>query len=132
MCDQDIIPEAIIKAAESAAFETLPALSKERYLKAYDAFEAWKKFNNVQGCSEQIMMAYFYEMSKIKKPTTLWATYSMLKSTIKVKENLDVSKFYQSSAFLKSNASGYLPKKSEVFLESEIDQFLNLASDREC
>lgn len=128
MIDENL-SEELLEAAESAAFKTLPEKSKERYLQKYEEFDAWKIRNNAIGISEKLLMAYFYTMSKNQKPTTLWATYSMMKSTIKLKHNVDISTYHQLCAFLKTNASGYRPEKANVFTESEIEQFLDQAND---
>ncbi|KAJ8979486.1 hypothetical protein NQ317_000362 [Molorchus minor] len=54
--------------------------------------------------------------SEHNKVSTLWANYSMLKSTLSLKENIDISKYLLSSSiFLKKKNIAYKPKKSLVF-----------------
>ncbi|KAJ8913759.1 hypothetical protein NQ315_002439 [Exocentrus adspersus] len=60
-------------------------------------------------------------------PRLIWAHYSMLKTMLNVKRNIDVSKFYKLSAFLKRKSEGYKPKKSE----NQIDKFLLEAPDKD-
>ncbi|CAH1380846.1 unnamed protein product, partial [Tenebrio molitor] len=37
----------------------------------------WKVRNKVQSLSENVMLAYFGDLSKEMKPSALWAIYSM-------------------------------------------------------
>ncbi|XP_044260666.1 uncharacterized protein LOC123008737 isoform X2 [Tribolium madens] len=53
----------------------------------------------------------------------------MLKTTIFVNENVDISKFLKLRAFLKRQNAGYKPKKSNTFSREGISQFLEEAPD---
>ncbi|XP_008194853.1 uncharacterized protein LOC100142506 isoform X2 [Tribolium castaneum] len=53
----------------------------------------------------------------------------MLKTTIFVNENIDISKFVKLRAFLKRQNAGYKPKKSNTFSRERINQFLEEAPD---
>ncbi|KAJ8914926.1 hypothetical protein NQ315_016080 [Exocentrus adspersus] len=71
--------------------------------------------------TENCMLAYFVEKSKtLKSPASLWSEYSMLKSTLSIKENVDISKFLKLEAFLKRKNDGYKPKRSRVFTRKEM------------
>lgn len=48
----------------------------------------------------------------------------MLKSTLAVKENIDISKYAKLHAFLKKQNVGYKAKKSKIFSRDEINTFL--------
>ncbi|KAJ3628600.1 hypothetical protein MTP99_015898 [Tenebrio molitor] len=50
---------------------------------------------------------------------------------LSVKENIDISRFHQVSAFLKQQSVGHRPKKSKVFTLEEMERFLDTASDDE-
>lgn len=67
------------------------------------------------------------EQTATKKASTLWANYSMLKSTLAVKEDVDISKFSKLIAYLKRQNSGYKPKKSAVSSREEVSKFINEA-----
>lgn len=123
--------EEINDLADSAANEVLPEKSKDRYLKVYNDFEKWKKRKKSKGISEKNVLAYFFEMSKSMKPSSLWAQYSMLKATMKVKDNIDIAKYNQISAFLKTKSSGYKPMKAKIFSEAEIKKFIVEAPDND-
>lgn len=56
----------------------------------------------------------------------------MLYSTLAIKENIDISKFFKFVPFLKQKNSGYKPKKSEVFTEEDIERFIIEPPDDEC
>ncbi|KAK0165745.1 hypothetical protein PV328_004240 [Microctonus aethiopoides] len=48
---------------------------------------------NVKKLREEVFLAYFQGKAKGLKSSTLWSTYSSLKSTIIIKNNIDLSKF---------------------------------------
>lgn len=111
-----------------AVHNLLPQKSKARYEKAYKLFKDWcasETMSNID--TESVILAYFSELGKSKKPTTLWATYSMLRTTLSVKENIDITKFAKVGAYLKKMSAGYRPKKSNIFTQSDIDRFLKEA-----
>jgi hypothetical protein len=64
--------------------------------------------------TENVLLAYLEEKSKILKPSTLWSLFSMLKATLNIKENIDVRKFPKIVPYLKNKNVGYRRKKSKV------------------
>lgn len=76
-----------------------------------------------------IMLLYFLFQSKLMKASSLWSLYSMLKSTLKINENIDISTYTKLLAFLKRQNENYLPKKSKVLSMENIKQFLNVAQN---
>ncbi|XP_031359091.1 uncharacterized protein LOC116182690 [Photinus pyralis] len=70
------------------------------------------------------MLAYFEEKQQGFSPSSLWSLYSMLKATILVKKNIDISRFPKLIAFIKRQNDGYKPKKSKVLTREEMDRFL--------
>lgn len=74
-------------------------------------------------------MAYFKQLTEKYKPSTLWAIFSMLRTTIKVKKKLDISKYFSLSAFMKVQSDGYQPKKSKVLSAEHVQKFLTEAPD---
>ena len=88
--------------------------------------------NNIvfkQYLTENVLLAYFDEMSKTKKSSTLWASYSMLRACLNIYKDLDITKFMRLRGFLKRQSEGYQPKKSKILEASQIDRFLNEAND---
>ena len=127
--NKEIIPIALHKAAEELKQSLLPDKSKKGYENGYNNFKNWCDKNGVQSnvISETVVLAYFGELAQNKKPSTLWSTYSMLRTVINIKHNCDISKFPLLMAFLKNQNIGYIPKKSNVFSMGEINKFLNTA-----
>ncbi|KAK4885438.1 hypothetical protein RN001_001709 [Aquatica leii] len=58
------------------------------------------------------------------KASSLWCLCSKLKWMLKIKENIDISQFYNVLAYIKRSNVGYKPKKSPVFSRAQLDQFL--------
>ncbi|KAJ3653101.1 hypothetical protein Zmor_019018 [Zophobas morio] len=50
---------------------------------------------------------------------------------LSVKENIDISRFHQVSAFLKQQSVRHRPKKSKVFALEEMEMFLDNPSNGE-
>lgn len=124
-------PPEMREIAEQVTDNLLPEKSKNIYMKAYLAFKNWCSTKNVFIISENVLLAYFQDYANGKKASTLWAHYSMLKSTLSLKENIDISKFFKLVAFLKRQNLHYHPKKSSVFTQDEITKFITEAPD-EC
>jgi hypothetical protein len=127
--DIDCTPPELREAAENASISLLPEKSKEIYLKAYQDFKDWCFTKGTVKVSENVLLVYFQEHSQNKKASSLWAKFSMLKSTLALKENIDVSKYFKVIAFLKRQNTSYTPKKSAVFSKKEITIFLKEAPD---
>lgn len=107
----------------------IPEKSKERYENTYNLFNSWcnKKSRKI---NEKSLLAYFViRREKLKAPGSLWAEYSMLKSTISLYNNVDISKFYTLINFLKKTNVGYRPKKANVFTKTDFTKFLLEAPD---
>lgn len=82
-----------IKAALNVTNSLLPQKSKEIYEFHYSKFMDRQKEMNVNSFFENSMLVYFREISKKLKPSTLWKTYSMLRTTINIKHDDDISKY---------------------------------------
>lgn len=115
-------PVEIIEAALKASEDLLPAKSKGRYQKVYDNYKKWKAIKKATSNSERVVLAYLNELAKSnKKPTTLWATYSMLKATLKIYDKVDIEKYV--------SVTGMLKNVSLTFTEAEMQNFLDNAPD---
>lgn len=109
--------------------DSLPETSKEKYNGAYLTFTNWTKSKDITIVTENILLAYFVELSKKLKPSSLWSIYSMLKSTLKFHDNIDIGKHLKLSAFLKRTSKGYKGKKSKVLSSDNVVKFLSEAPD---
>ncbi|KAJ8979148.1 hypothetical protein NQ317_016768 [Molorchus minor] len=95
----------------------------------HEAFHKWCRVQNVQKSTENALLVYFDEKSRVVCSSTLWAHYSMLKLVINIRENVDISKFSKLLAFLKRKNEGFKPKKLNVPTIEQVDQFLPEAPD---
>lgn len=129
--DVNFTPEELVQAVDNAELSFLPEKSREKYIKAYNLFNAWIHSKGAKTFSETIMLSYFIELSKTRQSSTLWSIFSMLKATIKTKNDIHIEKYSKLLAFLKKNSSGHKPKKSKIFTHTNIEQFLNEAPDSE-
>ncbi|XP_063544507.1 uncharacterized protein LOC134752749 isoform X1 [Cydia strobilella] len=103
--------------------------TKKIYKKSYNKFMAWRKKENISSISEKVLLTYFQDMSTKYAPSTLWAEYSMIKSTLKLYEKTDISCYVKLPQFLKQKSEGYKAKKSKTFAPSEIEKFIRKAPD---
>ncbi|CAH1375312.1 uncharacterized protein [Tenebrio molitor] len=128
--DELYVPEDIIKEARSVIENLLPRKSVSLYEKEYNIFCAWRKSRNIKGVSEEVLLSYFAEKVKKYKASTLWSCYSKLKSTLLIKEQVDISKFLSLKTFLKREYSTYTPIKSNVLEREHFNKFLEDAPDK--
>lgn len=127
--EMDCTPPELREIAKNMDDNLLPEKSKNLYMNAYKTFQTWCVGKKVKKTSENVLLAYFEEQAEAKKASTLWAIFSMLKSTIKLRENVDISRYFKLIAFLKKQNKNYVAKKSSVFTKEEIVKFLNEAPD---
>lgn len=111
---------------ESTPAHVLPALSMAKYNRVYEDF---MKFKGSAPVSEKVLLRYFNDRSEKSKPTSMWAYYSMLNSTLKSKDNINISTWTKLTDYLKKNSAGYKPVKAAVFTEEQIKKFLVDAPD---
>ncbi|CAH0552504.1 unnamed protein product [Brassicogethes aeneus] len=123
-------PPEIVDSAKAATKNLLPVKSRERYEINYDKFMKWRTSNKIQSFSENVLLAYFEQLSITMKPSTLWATYSMLKSTISINHDINIASYSKLQALLKRKSDGFKSKKSKVLNSQQINTFLKNAPDR--
>lgn len=108
---------------------TLAEKSRQSYEKQYNLFVGWLATHQITDIDENVLLNYFLEKAKIMKCSSLWAIYSMLKTTLAVNRGLDIGKFNEVAAFLKKKSVGYKPEQSKVFTKEEVYTFLSQAPD---
>jgi integrase len=126
---EDNTPPEIGNLAKEVTLNLLPSKSRIKYEKTYELFKSWCSSKKVNNVTENVLIAYMSTRSKTLAPSTLWSIYSMLKTTLNVKENLDISRFNKLTAFLKQQNVGYKPKKSKILNKDEVKTFLLTAHD---
>jgi hypothetical protein len=122
-------PAHIKEAAEMAINNSLPQKSMKRNWQEYDIFMKWAEDNDVTIYNEYVLLAYFQAKSQNLKSSTLWSIYSMLKSTLNIKQNINIENYSKLIAFLKRTKDGYVAKKSRMLEIEEIEKFINEAPD---
>lgn len=127
----ELTPPDISNIAKEITLDLLPRKSRELYEKKYEEFMKWRSEKRVHKISENVLLAYFGQKAKVMKSSSLWSTYSMLKATIKLKNDIDIKTFYKLTAFLKRESVGYKPKKSKTLSHHNISKFLLEAHDSE-
>lgn len=120
-------PPDLTEIAHSAVETLIPAKSKKIYDFAYEKFLKWSQEHNVHNYSENVLLAYFSQLSQKIKSSSLWAQYSMIKAELNLKHNVQIDKYTKLIAFLKRQSEGYKPKKSRVFTKEQFDAFLHNA-----
>lgn len=127
----EALPLEVASAAKAATLDLLPGKSRGQYENEYERFKSWCDNKNIKKTSETVLLAYFSELAKIYKSSSLWSKYSMVKAVLSVRENIDASRFSKLIAFLKRKSDGYKPKKSKIFVKEELDRFILEAPDQE-
>lgn len=119
-------PPELLAVAKDATENLLPKKSTKRYLTTYNNFLDWRDQHNTTSFSENVILAYISYLKNTKKykPTTLWATFSMLGKTIQSRHNYDISAHKKVIAFIKKENVGYKPKKSKILTQEEILKFI--------
>lgn len=123
-------PPEIGQAAKSVALNLLPEKSRSKYEKQYELFSKWCQSKGTKKISENILLVYFAEKAKVMKSSTLWSIYSMLRSTISAKNDINIKEYKKLLAFLKRQSVGQKPIKSKTLNFDEIKMFLIDASDK--
>ncbi|KAJ3666573.1 hypothetical protein Zmor_002010 [Zophobas morio] len=103
----------VLSQAAKARECLVPVKSKAAYSKVYEDFQEWRRENSVNGVDENILLAFFEDLSHKYSPNTLWPKLSMLRSMLHLREKTDVKLFDEVEAFVKNKNKGYIPKKSE-------------------
>lgn len=127
--DDEIVPQAIRDAAKQVSLNLLPEKSKRLYTAAYNTFKKWRRENGSNSFCQDVLLAYFADLSKHYSPPSCWSTYSMLKCTINSYDQVDIGRYKRLYSFLKKYASGYVSKKAAVFTSQDISKYINEAPD---
>ena len=119
-------PPELKKIADEASLNLLPEKSRKKYLVVYEKFTNWRNERKAP-TTENVLLAYFNELSTSFKPSSLWSVHSMLKSTLKINVKIDIPKFSKLLAYLKRINEGYTPTKAHILSDANIGIFLHPA-----
>ncbi|KAJ8910244.1 hypothetical protein NQ315_002568 [Exocentrus adspersus] len=123
--------DEIRSVAAAAKDSLLPSKSKHLYEETYNAYRKWCCNKKIKSTCEDSILAYFNSDLSRYKSSSLWSKYSMLRSTINLREGIDISKFPSVIPFLKRKGEGYKPKKSLILTREHICEFLIKADTKE-
>ncbi|XP_028132030.2 uncharacterized protein LOC126892541 [Diabrotica virgifera virgifera] len=121
-------PPDILEQVNITVQSLLPQKSKERYEKQYLNFKQWAKEKHIRTYSENVILGYFSILAPTLKASTLWSKYSMLRTMLQIKENVDI-KYPKVIAFLKRQNQGYKANNAKTFSREEVNKFLLDAPD---
>jgi hypothetical protein len=79
----------VLEEARAAKYQMVPTKSKLRYQKELEIFTQWQTEKRIKGKDENVMMAYF----KSVEAASARSRYSMLKNSLFVFQNVDISRF---------------------------------------
>lgn len=122
-------PPEVRELANLASMDLIPEKSKIIYERSYYKFEKYLEQNHINMISENVLLAYMAKLAENYKSSTLWSAYSMLNCMLKIRRNVDISKFMKLRAFLKKKNVGYVPKKSKTLTREQFEKFLTEAPD---
>lgn len=122
---ENLTPPEIAETANVVSLSLLPAISKRLYEKTYAEFMSWCDEKRVTRFSESVLLAYFSNIAERGLIASLWPKYSMLKSTLNLKDGIDISKFSKLIMFIKRQKVGYVPKKSKVLEKEHVHKFIS-------
>jgi hypothetical protein len=118
------LPAAVMASANDACSSLLPAKSRELYEKTYNEFETWCTEQQITNYTEPVFLAYFLNIAQRGLIASLWPKFSMLKSTLYVKKNIDIGKFNKLIMNIKRQTEGHVPKKSKVLEKEQVQKFI--------
>mgnify|MGYP005986404917 CR=1 FL=1 len=61
----------------------------------------WRIQKKIKSFSENVVLAYFAELSEKYKSSSLWFFYSMLKAVLRIAHDVDLDKYGTLRSFLK-------------------------------
>ncbi|KAJ8909670.1 hypothetical protein NQ315_008900, partial [Exocentrus adspersus] len=127
------IPAEIKQEAHEATLRLLPAKSKRVYKTEMVEFDKWRKKRGLgEGAiTEEVLLAYFFNVEKHFAASSMWTKYSMLKSMLKVHKGIDISQYGKLTSYLKVGSRKYKTKKAKILERNQIEEFLKKAPDVE-
>jgi hypothetical protein len=118
------LPAAVVASANNVYSSLLPTKSRHLYEKTYKEFDTWCIEQNITDYTEPVLLAYFLNIVQKGLIASLWPKYSMLKSTLYIKKNIDIGKFNKLIMYIKRQTEGHIPKKSKVLEKEQVLKFI--------
>ncbi|KAK4875617.1 hypothetical protein RN001_012039 [Aquatica leii] len=127
--EMQLTPPELRVIAQDTLKNLLPSKSKSEYEKAYSKFLEWSHANNVTVVTENVMISFFKGKRETFKSSTLWKLYSMLRTMLNIRQNIDIAKFANLQVLLKNYSKSYIAKKSKTLNFDQVEAFLKNAPD---
>ncbi|XP_019761303.1 protein tramtrack, beta isoform isoform X1 [Dendroctonus ponderosae] len=115
---------------QDGASTTLPERSRRHYEAVYNTFMDWHSLQDNDTFGEEVILSYFKVLRQSYSPASLWAYYSMLRSTLIIHHQVHIETYAELRSFLKANAKGYKAKKAKMFTQKDVQRFLREAPDK--
>lgn len=113
----------------STAKTQLSERSENKYNETYTYFRQWKENKKHDKITEFVMLEYFQELAEKYKPSTMWATFSMLKTKILENDNVMIGNYENLLKFLRLKSAGFKSKESSYISPDVIKEFMTKAPD---
>lgn len=121
-------PPEIRQVANVTIQNLLPEKSKNKYNVVYKNFQDWCSSKNIKSSfTENVLLAYFSELSTKYKASSLWTFYSMLRSTLNINNGINIENYLKLRAFLKRQSEKHVAKKAKTFTPEQLNSFINEA-----
>lgn len=109
----------------------VPNRSRVKYNHAYQEYRKWCFKNDIETTTDDSIITYFTTDLAPYKSSSLWTKYSMLRTTIKLFEGIDISTFPSIIPFLKSKSDGQKTTKCSSLTKEHVDTFLAEADNKD-
>lgn len=103
--------------------------SRKRYEAVYRTFMDWCTLRKFETFSEDLLLAYFEEMSETYSASSLWSSYSMLRNQLAVNHYVDIEPYIELREFIKAKSRGHKAKQPKLFTREQLDNFISTAPD---
>lgn len=125
--------EAIFEMLDTPGSEKvdIPSKSSNVYLIRYNKFMKWRKDNGKQNFSEALFLEYFKHLNKNYQASTLWTFYSIIRTMVLAKHNLDIRGYLSLASYLKKVNKGYVAKKAKRLSAEQVYTFLQNAPNQQ-
>lgn len=127
--DQELLVRNFEEEAKLITKNLLPKKSFLKYETAYENFRKWQDGSKTKSFDEDVLLVYFNELSTKFKPSTIWARWSMLRTTLELRHSIYIGDYHKLKTFLKNFSKGYKPKRAKVLTWKDVEKFVNVADD---
>ncbi|KAJ8684953.1 hypothetical protein QAD02_020746 [Eretmocerus hayati] len=131
--DDRPVPQDIRNEAREIQLDTLPPISKAKYLKRYDDYMTWCKGQKTHPLSEKSLLVYLRKLNVVDEnaASTIRSVHSMIKACAKAYHNFDIGIFSNVNSYLSNLSRCHEPKKAYILSTEQMQTFVMTAPDIE-